>query len=309
MKTGIFYVSSEQYHADDLGDVPTLSCSLSKILLNNTPSHARMAHPRLNPNYKPKESGRFDIGTAAHDALLEGLDIVTVCDFADWRTKAAQAARDDAYALGKTPLLPDQYQQVLDMCAAAKLAITRCADLDGMQLSQGKSEQTILWVDKTGAHCRARTDWMHDDRSLILDYKTTDIKNPAAWMRAIPGNGYDVQAAFYKRGVKSVTGIDPDFVFFVQETDAPYNCYFVGMPPAYLEIGALKVQAAMTKWVECLRTNTWPGYPSRIMYPDPASWVMAEAEELAAEMEQGFVRYDPHAPGAKENFLFGKVAD
>lgn len=305
---GIYTIPSEQYHADPCA-VPSLSSSIARILLSKSPAHARLAHPRLNPHYVEREaSSRMDVGSAAHAMLLEGTDIVAVCCYDDWRKKEAQAARDEARALGKIPLLLHQYDKVMAMYVVAESALKTCTDLGGFEWSHGKPEQTVIWQEGD-THCRVRADWLSNDRRLILDFKTTEIANPAAWMRSLPSMGYDVQAAFYKRGVRAVTHIDPDFVFMVQETEAPYLCYFVGMPPAYLEIGRIKVEAALRLWTDCVEADSWPGYPPNIMYPDPPSWVLAEAEELACAEGNGFALFDKDAPGMKEAFLFGKVPE
>lgn len=310
---GILQLSAGDYHADRTGSEPSLSCSIAKILLNKSPAHARLAHPRLNPDYVDMESAsQMDIGTAAHALLLEGVDKVTVCDFDDWRKKDAQTARDDARANGRIPLLRHQFDTVQAMCAAAQNALQSCDELGGIDFSWGKAEQTVLWREKfTSTHCRIRTDWLQVDNSLIIDYKTTAIANPAAWMRSISAQGYDIQASFYRRGIKAVTGKEPKFVFMVQETEAPYLCYFVSLPQTYLEIGHQKVEMALNKWAACMKANQWPGYAPRIIYAEPANWQLAEAEEMASELQNpnGIVLFDKDAIGAKENFLFGKVKE
>ena len=46
-------ISAEAYHADPAPE-PSLSSSVAKILVNLSPAHARIAHPRLNPDYRPR---------------------------------------------------------------------------------------------------------------------------------------------------------------------------------------------------------------------------------------------------------------
>ena len=293
MKPEIYTLPAEDYHADYTGDVPSLSCSIAKILLNQTPKHAWLAHPRLNTDYEGgEEASRLDIGTACHAMLLEGIDSVVVCDYPDWRTKAAQEARDEARLMGKIPLLTHQYEDVVKMYAIATHAMGEAG------FCNGKPEQTVVWQEGD-TRCRARPDWLSNDHKLILDYKTTALPNPGAWMRAIPGNGYDVQDAFYRRGVEAVTGIRPGFVFMVQEVKPPYLCYFVELPAAYQEVGHQKVETAISKWAACMASGKWPGYPQGIMQPEPPAWAMAEAEELAAE-RQGW---------SVDAFLYGSVRD
>ncbi len=269
-------ISAEQYHLDNVGaSQPTLSCSIAKILLSKTPKHAWMAHPKLNPNYKPSDSeSKTDIGTAAHSMLLEGRDVIEVIDAKDFRTKAAQEARDEARESGKIPLLEDQYDKVKNM---VHVASNFSKGIVG-SLSHDHAEQTFVW-EESGITCKSRLDYLHFG-TLIIDYKTTNLSNPGAWMRAIPENGYDIQESFYRRAVKSVTGNDTEFFFLVQETEEPYLCYWVSLPPAYHEIGDIKVQRAIDIWSKCIKENKWEGYTDKVMFPDPPAWLITDAENM-----------------------------
>jgi len=271
---------------------------MAKILLTKSPRHAWLQHPRLNPAYATTDAARFDIGTAAHALLLEGIDSMGIVDADDWRTKAAKEARDEHRAAGRTPILAGQYADIQAMRDVAIKAIAECGDLSGLTLADGKPEQTICWQDED-THMRARLDWLSDDARIILDYKTTDIASPTAWMRAIASNGYDIQNAFYQRAVRADLEVDAKMVFMVQETSAPFECYFVGLTPSWLEIGKQKVEQAISMWRECMARDLWPGYERRIMWAEPPAWTLVEAEERAIEF-QGWSR---------EAFLFGKVAD
>jgi exodeoxyribonuclease VIII len=97
------------------------------------------------------------------------------------------------------------------------------------------------------------------------------------------GMGGDMQAAHYLRGNHALGGpSDAKFVFLVQEIDPPYACSFIGMPPAFIELGNRKLDAAAELWRECLQTNDWPAYPDKICWPDVPSWAewqMAETLE------------------------------
>lgn len=150
---GIHQISAETYHADPCVQ-PSLSNSLMTVLLKQTPRHAWLRHPRLNPAYEAEVGGgAFDIGTAAHAMLLEGENIATVIDAEDWRTKAAQEARDKAYLAGKIPLLSRQHAAVQEMLHAA-LAYIDSTSLKGI-LGRGKAEQTLIWRS-ANVWCRAR---------------------------------------------------------------------------------------------------------------------------------------------------------
>src|SRR4051812_45119883 len=97
---GIHDLSADGYHADP-AEQPSLSSTIARRLLDSSPLHAWTEHPKLNPNYKPKKPRHaFDVGTACHALLLEGRNAVSVVDAENWKTNAAKALRDEAYAAG-----------------------------------------------------------------------------------------------------------------------------------------------------------------------------------------------------------------
>src|SRR5438874_10654917 len=64
-----------------------------------------------NPLYLPEAKTEFDIGVAAHVAVLEPerqADSIVVIEAGDYRTTRAREARDASRAEGKVPLLPYQ---------------------------------------------------------------------------------------------------------------------------------------------------------------------------------------------------------
>lgn len=266
------------YHADPC-EQPSLSSHIANILLRQSPAHAWYAHPRLNPNYRPTEATKFDYGTAAHAMLLEGdRDALMVVDAPDWRTKAAKEAREAAYAAGKTPILLRQFDKVEAMVWRAKAVA-------GAFLSEhGKPEQTVMWQEP-GIWCRARPDWLQG--TVILDYKTTTNAAPGyVCDRVLAQMGYDVQAAFYLRGLKATTGADHTWVWLFQETEAPFACSLVSMGPAMLTIAERKVEKAIGIWRQCIATGSWPAYEQRVHYAEPTPWQLAQSEEMDADIQE-----------------------
>lgn len=283
MLTGIYQIDEETYHADPCSE-PSLSNSIACTLLTQSPKHAWLKHPRLNTSHKPDESARFDIGTAAHALLLEGSAAkICVVEADDWRTKAAKEQRDMARASGMTPILAKNNYALNSMVNAAKEYIAT-SELRGV-FDQGKPEQTLIWKDD-GIWCRSRLDWLSDDRKIILDYKTCESAEPEAFIRHISRMQYDLQAAFYLRGLarqNEFTSLTK-FVFLAQEIEAPYACSLIGLSNHLLDIAASKVDRAISLWKECLTTNKWPAYPTRICYAEPTAWQMAEHERNLEEM-------------------------
>jgi hypothetical protein len=270
-------IPASKYHADDLGTpVPSLSSSIAKLLITRSPKHAWMQHPRLNPNYKPEEDTKFDLGSAAHALLLEGADRMVVVDAADWRTKIAKEARDAARAEGKHPVLAHQHANVVSMVKTLKEAFSANADLEGYTISGdgGVSEHTIVWHEGE-TYFRSRLDRVSTDRKVIFDYKSTDNAEPTAFTRTIINMGYDLQAAFYLRALQKP---EARYILIAQETEAPFAVSFIGMPPAFIELGRRKVEHAIAIWKECMASGKWPAYPTRVCYVEPPEWEMAKWE-------------------------------
>lgn len=266
---GVHKISMEEYLADPCPE-PSLSRSTIMDLLFKSPLHAWANHPRLNPDCKEKEESKFDIGTAAHEIFLEGIDKVEVIDFPDWKKKESRLARIEARMAGNIPLLTHQYESVRDMVEAATKALNE-SELSGL-FDDGDAELTYIWQDGP-SWCRARPDKISKDRQFILDYKTTGTSaNPEDFIRIILSHGYDVQESFYRRGIRAVEGTEPKFVFMVQENTSPYPCSFIGLSPQFQAMAEQKVIRGMDLWRNCMAKNEWPSYPSSICWVDPPPW-------------------------------------
>lgn len=279
-------LSADRYHADQVADRPTLSASIAHILCTSSPKHAWTAHPKLNPAYRRDEQEHFDIGTVAHAMLLEGdASCVEVLDFDDWRKQAAQDAREVVRASGRIPLLAKHWDAVAAMVAAARDQLA-ALDVAPPLFTDGKPEQTLVWEER-GVACRARLDWLRDDRAAVDDYKTTGrTADPAAFSRAMFDRGYDLQAAFYLRGLHAVTGADAEFRFCVQETQPPYALSVVAPSPAAYALANDKIEYALAAWKRGLDTGEWPAYPVKVCYADvptwhEVAWLDKEAREAA----------------------------
>ena len=189
---GIYDIPADDYHADPTPE-PSLSSSIAKVLIARTPRHARLQHPRLNPNFERSHNKKYDIGIAAHAMLLEGEDVFVEVDARDFKSDAAKEARDAAYAAGKTPLLPHQIETVGAMNKAAHAQLDRHEEARGI-FDHGKAEQTIIWQE-AGIWCKARPDLIVSGGAL-WDYKTTTDANPDVWQRQCFNLGADIQASW-----------------------------------------------------------------------------------------------------------------
>lgn len=265
-------------YLSDPAPEPSLTRTTIKDLLFRSPRHAFYGHSRLNPGYKTKEAEKFDIGTAAHALFLDGIDIIEVINADDWRTKAAKEARDEARAKGKIPLLTAQTDNIFAMVDAARAALADSELAIGDLQTEGDSELTYIW-NEGKTWCRIRPDWISKDRALIIDFKTTAASaHPEEYNKIAVSTGLDIQDVFYRRGVKEIEGIEPTFVFMIQEIDPPYLCSFVKLDTLFIEMGEEKVKKGIRLWQECLHTGIWPGYTNQIYTMEAPAWSLASWE-------------------------------
>lgn len=293
---GIHTMPAEVYHADPSPE-PSLSASLAKIIYGQSCLHAWLAHPRLNPDYVRVEKDEFDLGTTAHDLLLENgtakICVINPEDYPSepkkkgepgtipkgWTNNAIRAARDQARENGLVPILPANHARVKAMVEEARRFI-ETTELAGI-FGDGAPEQS-MFAQYEGAWIRCRSDWITEDRRIILDYKTTDRSaNPESWIRSsLFSLGYDIQAAanLLLNGLTAGPR-DAKFVFLVQETEFPYMCSLVGASPSVVETGRRKFDIAVRMWADCLELETWPGYGSQIAWAEVPPWELARIEE------------------------------
>lgn len=282
---GLYRIPESVYHADPAPE-PSLSSSLARVLLDQTPLHAWTAHPQLNPGWEPEERGAHVVlGSACHALLLGHGAKVRVVEADSFRTKAAQMERDAALDAGELPLLAARHDEAQRVVAAAREALPKL----GIDLAAGECEVSAFALHELGQWLRARFDWLSSDRRTIVDYKTTENAGPEVFGRRAAQMGYDVQAAFYVRALEL---LEPElegrvrFVFVAQETAAPYALAAYELAEADLSVARRKVESAAKAWTSCRQSGVWPAYSSRIQRLELPHWHEARWLERELEGEQ-----------------------
>lgn len=286
-----FDMPEATYHSDPCPE-PSLSSSIVKILVNDTPRHAWFAHPRLNPNYEPTDKTKYDMGKAAHSLILRDPRNFVIVDEKDWKKNDAKETRDQAYKDGKTPLLTHQWPEVKFMvdCARAQIAES---SFNGAFV-EGSSEVTLMWREEVKLDgeifyvwCRIRIDHCEENEIDFNDYKTTAATaNPDELQNYGKQMGWHITSAFYKRGIRKVLGItDPRYKYIVQENYAPFCLSSVIMNPESEERATRLIDKALYKWAWCLKNKSWPGYPARNVTIGLPGYYTHQQEELDARDE------------------------
>lgn len=275
-------LTSEDYHADRVLAGPTLSRSCAKTLLERSPLHAKLEHPRFGGQSKQPDA-RMVVGSAIHALVLGKGATLAVGEWDEWRKDAAKEFREAALRAGRLPLTPSQN----DEAKAAASAIREQLDALGMPMffRDGESELIAAFEDD-GVACRVQFDNLHAEpemlRASILDLKSTGDASLAACERRIGDGMLALQQAFYSRAVEVLLPQcrQVKFAFIFLETEPPYAIQPVQLSGAWLEIGRAQYRRALATWKQCLSTGVWPAYATagQMAIAEPRPWEMTELE-------------------------------
>ena len=306
---GLHSMTAEAYHNDCADGTPSLSSSIAKIMLSDTPRHAMLAHPRINPNYEPDDNKNFDLGSVAHELILGKGAGFEVLEFPDWRSNLAKAARAEAIESGKVPILLHQHEKAAEMAIVAEEAIR---EIDpAFYGDDAESEVVAVWDDIGGATCRAMIDRF--DGVTVWDLKTTDLSlNDGALARQVVNLGYDLSAAFYLRGLSQLM---PEMAgrfkyrWIWVEANAPHEVRVMEADSVTLTLGDKKAALSIEKWRKCIESGKWPGYPRAISTINYPTWAETQWLEREVNDDDAINAVTMNAPAKVErvgsNILYG----
>ncbi|MEE8663465.1 MAG: PD-(D/E)XK nuclease-like domain-containing protein [Acetobacter sp.] len=277
---GVYDMPEAIYHADPCQE-PSLSNSIARVLLDQSPMHAHYAHPRLNLEREPFEvTSVMEFGTALHKLLLGKGAVIVEVKADDYRTKLAKEVRDAARESGSVPLLSEAYERV-HICADSVLEQMKQREDCAEFFAPGRSEAVMIWR-KGDIWCRGMVDRLPDDpKAPIFDVKSTGMSaNPIEWDRRMV-KAYRTQDRFYAQGSKILRGATPQPMrFIVAEMKAPFAVSVLTPAPSLQSLADEDVARAQKIWGDCLKKDEWPGYPHTAHIEAP-NWLLREAEEQA----------------------------
>lgn len=230
------------YHADPA----SLSSTGAKTILFEGPRAFQWARQH------PIHGDALDLGSVVH-ALVLGVGDYDVLDFPDYRSKAAQTARDESRAAGRTPILRDKIREAEEMRDAI-FSNTLAASV----LSQGKPEVSMWATDPdTGVVMRGRADWLRP--GYLVDLKTAAGQiHPSEFERTAWNRHYGLQVAWYQR-ILQLNDIDALPIWVVVSKDAPYQVYVYQASRDMLELGQDDMHRALELYAQCVADDEWPG--------------------------------------------------
>lgn len=274
-----FDIDEKRYHADDLCETPTLSCSLAKVLISKSPLHAWRAHPRLGGTPSHESTPEQELGSASHKLNLGRGAEIAVLDHKDWRKGEAKDDRKAARDAGKIPILRD------DLVRAEKQRDEFRRQMESRGLLAAFDEaspEVVMIYDDGPRRCRAMIDKLFIDevnkRAIIFDLKNCESANPGALGKLVYNQSYDMQEVSYTRGLEilrpDLAG-RIDFRFLFLEIEDPFCLTVAELTGESRVLGQSKWARAWQMWHECLTADRWPAYGNTLARVEPPGWALA----------------------------------
>lgn len=241
-----------EYHA-----IKAMSAGMAWTMDSECPLKAWLESP-WNVAREASTATHFDIGTAAHLAVLEPhlfSERVVTHEFDTYQKKEAREIRDAAYQLGKTPLKPAERDVVMGIHSS----VERHKEASRL-FRNGDAEISLEW-EWNGIPCKCRPDYLPDNLKYVVDLKTANSVNPRVVSRALERDGWFVRAPWYLGGIKAVTGTMPDkYLFVVVEKDDPHMVEVFELEERAIVQGEQIVMRALNLFADCMETGVWPTY-------------------------------------------------
>lgn len=265
MTAKLLDISIDEYFA-----LEAFSSSVAKTLISRSPAHARAG-------FRKAPTKAMERGDVIHKLLLgKGKDF-EVLQFGDYKTKAAQTARDTAREQGRVPILAHQIET-----AALAAESVRVQLADRGIILDGLSEQALTWIEHTefgDVKCKALFDHVWPDTGLALDIKSTHSAAPQDVERTAESFNYGVQWAAYTRGLasldRSLEGRVAMAFVFCETEDEPYAVNVCEPDGAFRELGERRWLRAVREWARCTRDNNWPAYGTAVTPITAPPWALA----------------------------------
>lgn len=292
-KPGIYRDFDVAAYHDDCCPEPSFSQSIGKILIDRSPLHAAVAHPRLTvpDDVDDDEAEKYVkakvIGDAAHMLMIGRGKSLAVAPFDNWRGGKASDFRDDVAVAGKLAILQKHFAQAECIVRAARTQIA--GHQENTCFMNGEGEVALIWQEGP-LWFRCLVDWLHADMRTVDDYKTSgmSVAPHVIGLRAAEA-GWEIQAAMIERGLDV---LDPDnagrrrYRFIAQEQDAPHCLNVMVMTEHWMTLGRKKLQHAIDLWAHAMRTKQWPGYPPFAVTPEypgfkETQWLAREISDAA----------------------------
>lgn len=160
----------------------------------------------------------------------------------------------------KTVLKQDDFNKALEIATEVR------SNPHVMRLLEGaEMELSLDWEDTaTGVLCKGRIDCYNKELGVVVDLKTSIDASPWGFPKKIYSYGYNRQAAWYLDGLQANGESAEHFVFIAVETLPPFSMGLYRLNSDTIRLSKAENEAMLRRYVECMRTDTWPGYTNGI---------------------------------------------
>ena len=205
--------------------------------------------------HKQESSPNLKFGTAAHALIIEGQEAfdkeVRVLTGSPY-TKAYKEEKAEYEEQGFIVLKEDDVNLIQSM--KDNMVYEGNAYLN----AKGKvAEASIYWYEED-VLCKCRPDMLcpplkepnSDNKIVIIDYKTTISCEPFSFNKSVKKYGYDMQAAWYRRGIQMAGYNVEDFVFIAQEKVHPYASKVFRITKEQMDFGWTMMESYLSDYKE-----------------------------------------------------------
>lgn len=241
---------------------PGLSQSILKKILKS-PAHCKAA---MESQDEPTAAMRF--GSAVHCKLLEPHKFSQryVVDNVNGSTKE-----------GKLTLASYKGQGLIRLKSDEMLEITAMERVWNDSLAKKIADQSVkelaMYWYWNGILCRAKPDLLDFEKEATCDLKTTPDARGQEFAKSVANFGYHFQDAFYRQGLRALTGKRFLSNWIAIEKTRPYGLIIHSPDEPTKEEGEKLVSEAFCDYYSIVKGDgVWPGYPDDIQTLSLPTW-------------------------------------
>lgn len=264
----------------DYRQYPALNYSHLKLM------HQPFLYKQMVIEGKQREaSNSMSIGTAVHIHILEPHKKHLIKNLKDYGFEDGRKWQQINKLKEDNPdeifFTDSDYQKIKDMVTSVKLHPQALK----LYASGTWNEVSMFWQDaRQGFDCKGRADTLNLEDGYMIDLKTT--KDSKGFMKECVDFSYHVQAAFYLRGLKAITGRDFDWYWVASDMNSPHFTYVYKASVETLMIGDIVVDELMNKLAICQEEDMWPIGNEEILNGELPSWYTARILEKVKRGEK-----------------------
>lgn len=226
--------------------------------------------------YMPARSSQsFDLGTAAHIAILEPhrFDDAVMRGPEDRRGNKWKDARIEADSRGAVLLTSGDHDRAQMMRDAARAHPIVRLITDGAQV------ELSGYAEDEGQAVKVRPDVWSERLGLIADVKSVADPDPESFRRSVRDYGYHLQSYMYRHVWQMASGADVKGFFFIcvsKDALPEIVCHELG--ERSIEIGRKIYEKSLKTYRRCIESGKWPSYPMTINKIELPDWDLRQGE-------------------------------